>query len=70
MFQFDIPVQLSGVDAQILHPRQTWQDANAFDQQLHRLGKAFTENFNRFTQYDCAQDLVAYGPQLITEEML
>ena len=70
VFQLDIPVQLPGVDAQILHPRQTWQDVDAFDQQLHRLGKAFIENFNRFTQHDFAQDLVAHGPQLTTEEML
>ena len=64
VFNFAIPEELSGVDAKLLNPRNTWEDKAAYDESLRKLGGMFADNFERFTDAERGKALVAAGPQL------
>ncbi len=51
VFGFEVPVDVPGVDAAILNPRNTWADPSAYDQQAAKLAAMFTENFARFERH-------------------
>ena len=48
-FNIQIPQTVVGIDDQLLNPRNTWKDKEAFDQQAKILIGKFQENFRRFT---------------------
>ena len=48
LFGFMVPVSCPGVDDQILTPRSTWADPQAYDAQAVKLVEMFTSNFERF----------------------
>jgi phosphoenolpyruvate carboxykinase (ATP) len=52
-FGFEVPVAVAGVDAQILNPRETWADKDAYDATARKLVGQFIENF---AQYEDAVD--------------
>ena len=52
-FGFDVPVTVPGVDATLLDPRSTWDDADSYDAQAAKLVGMFAENF---AQYDAHID--------------
>ncbi len=62
VFNFAIPESIPGVDSQILHPRNTWQDKEAYDRARLELAKSFVANFVRFTDSDEGKRLVGIGP--------
>jgi phosphoenolpyruvate carboxykinase (ATP) len=47
-FGLEVPVECPGVPAEILAPRQTWQDPNAFDAAARRLAGLFIDNFRQY----------------------
>ncbi len=53
-FNLRVPTQLSGVDALLLNPRNTWQDKAAFDEKLRLLMHSFHANFDKFADVDKA----------------
>ncbi len=50
-FGFDVPVQVAGVEGNILDPRQTWVDKSAYDATAQKLVSQFIENFAQFEAY-------------------
>ena len=50
-FGFEVPVAVPGVDTQLLDPRQTWADAEAYDAQAAKLVSMFAENFEQYVPY-------------------
>jgi phosphoenolpyruvate carboxykinase (ATP) len=52
-FGFDVPVAVAGVDSQILNPRETWADKDAYDATAAKLVGQFIDNF---AQYEDAVD--------------
>jgi len=50
-FGFQVPVSVPGVDAQILNPRETWADKDAYDTQAQKLVQMFIENFAQFESH-------------------
>lgn len=64
VFGFEIPTFVSGVDANILNPRNTWVDKAAYDAMLQKLAAMFVEAFKPYTDTPAGKELVQHGPQL------
>ena len=50
-FGFAVPTDIPGIEPQVMHPRTTWSDELAYDQQAARLVAMFAENFARFENH-------------------
>ena len=50
-FGFEVPVAVAGVDTNILDPRQTWPDKDAYDATAARLVDLFVDNFAQFADH-------------------
>ncbi|HEU4929923.1 MAG TPA: phosphoenolpyruvate carboxykinase [Candidatus Krumholzibacteria bacterium] len=50
IFGLDVPAECPGVPAEILTPRNTWSDKNAYDQKARELVALFEKNFAQFEQ--------------------
>jgi phosphoenolpyruvate carboxykinase (ATP) len=48
VFGFEVPVSVPGVDTQLLDPRSTWSDADAYDRRARELARMFRDNFEKF----------------------
>ncbi len=48
-FNLLMPASCPGVPAEILNPRKTWKDKEAYDHQLTMLAKMFIKNFEKYT---------------------
>ncbi len=63
-FDFAIPTSLTGVETEILDPRNTYSDAKEWDGKAVDLAKLFIANFEKYTDTDAGKALVAAGPHL------
>ena len=48
VFGFEVPTAVAGVPVEVLDPRGTWAEGDAFDAQSTKLAAMFRENFRRF----------------------
>ena len=61
VFGLEVPVECPGVPADVLDPRNTWNDKQAYDQQARKLAQQFEDNFRKYA--DDVDDAVrAAGP--------
>src|ERR671917_533635 len=61
-FGLNIPVEVPGVPTEILNPRGTWSDGDAYDEQAAKLAGLFRENFTKF-ESSVPEEVKAAGPQ-------
>lgn len=61
LFGFEIPQQCPGVPAEILNPRNTWEDKSAYDTTAKKLAELFKKNFKKYETAD-SKKIVAAGP--------
>lgn len=61
-FGFNIPQSCPGVPAEILNPRDTWENSSAYDDQADQLASMFMENFGQFAA-DTPEPIRSAGPQ-------
>ena len=47
LFHLSVPVECSGVPSEILEPRNTWVDKNAYDERAKRLASEFCDHFDK-----------------------
>ena len=47
LFNLDIPTKIDDCPDDILNPRDTWNDKNAYDEQAKKLAKMFKDNFDK-----------------------
>jgi phosphoenolpyruvate carboxykinase (ATP) len=47
VFRLEVPMAVSGITPDLLDPRRTWKDGEAYDRQARRLLALFDENFAR-----------------------
>ncbi|RLD74154.1 MAG: phosphoenolpyruvate carboxykinase (ATP) [Bacteroidetes bacterium] len=64
IFNFEIPLELEGVDTNILDPRDTYSDVEEWNKKAVELAGLFIDNFKKYTDNDEGKALVAAGPQL------
>jgi phosphoenolpyruvate carboxykinase (ATP) len=60
-FGLRVPQQVPGVRSDVLNPRGTWSDPNAYDDQARKLVEMFQKNFEQFRD-DTPSEVVAAGP--------
>ena len=54
VFGLAVPTEIPGVPADVLNPRTTWADPNAYDEQAKKLATMFRDNFAKFGTIDAA----------------
>jgi phosphoenolpyruvate carboxykinase (ATP) len=62
VFGFEVPVSVPGVDRELLDPRSTWRDPDAYDRKARELAGMFRDNFEKFAAAAGAAVAVA-GPR-------
>nr|WP_233254351.1 phosphoenolpyruvate carboxykinase (ATP) [Salipaludibacillus keqinensis] len=62
IFGLQIPLHCPGVPDEVLQPKETWQDADAYDQKAMELAMKFKENFRKFS--DMPKPIAEGGPTI------
>ena len=62
VFGILIPEEVNGVPAEILTPRNTWDDTEAYDKTARSLAESFRHNFEKFI--DVSADIRSAGPSI------
>jgi phosphoenolpyruvate carboxykinase (ATP) len=63
VFGLAIPVCVDGVPAEVLNPRNTWSDPEAYDKQAAKLAAMFANNFEQFAD-GVSAEVQAAGPRI------
>ncbi len=63
-FNLEVPLELHGVNTDILDPRNTYSPAEQWDSKAKDLAKKFIDNFEKYTDNEEGKSLIAAGPQL------
>jgi len=61
-FHLNVPISCEGVPSEVLNPRSTWEDKNAYDETAKKLANMFIENFKEFEE-GTAGEIIAAGPK-------
>jgi phosphoenolpyruvate carboxykinase (ATP) len=61
IFNLDVPVSCPGVPDDVLDPKSTWADPNAYEEQARELARMFAKNFERFAD-SVAPEVAKAGP--------
>ena len=64
IFNLSIPKTLSGVDTEVLNPRNTWEDKEAYDKAAKELASMYIQNFKKYLDGDSGFDFTSAGPQI------
>ncbi len=64
VFNFVVPTSLHDVNAEILDPRDTYNNAEEWNTKAENLANLFIKNFVQYTDNESGQNLVIAGPQL------
>ena len=63
LFGFDVPTECPDVPVEIMLPRNTWSDGDAYDEVERNLAIMFRDNFKQFEEGSCKAILEA-GPNI------
>ena len=62
-FGFEIPKSCPGVPSEVLIPKQTWDDGDAYDATANKLTTMFNKNFERYSA-GVSDDVNAASPKV------
>jgi len=65
IFGIEFPTRCPDVPSEILNPRNTWSDKDAYDQKANYLATAFNKNFEKFAEF--ANDEILAGAPKVKE---
>jgi phosphoenolpyruvate carboxykinase (ATP) len=63
VFGVAVPVSCPGVPENILNPRNTWTDGEAYDKAAENLAKQFITNFEKYAS-GITEEVIAAGPKI------
>jgi phosphoenolpyruvate carboxykinase (ATP) len=61
VFGFEVPTTIAGVPPELLTPRNTWSDPQAYDAQAGKLATMFRDNFEQY-RAEVPSAVAAAGP--------
>ena len=61
VFKFAVPKECPGVPCEILNPRNTWADKNAYDEKAKHLANLFIKNFEKYAS-DVNKEILNAAP--------
>ncbi|EMR02438.1 phosphoenolpyruvate carboxykinase (ATP) [Cesiribacter andamanensis] len=61
IFGVNMPTSCPNVPQEILNPRNTWSDKEAYDRQASKLAKAFNDNFGKYAEF-ANEEILAGAP--------
>jgi phosphoenolpyruvate carboxykinase (ATP) len=64
IFDLAFPTSCEGVPSELLNPRNTWSDKNAYDTTANNLANKFVTNFKKFAEQTSAEILAA-APKIL-----
>lgn len=62
VFKVQVPTSCPGVPAEVLQPRNTWENKDAYDKQANELANRFAENFTK--KFPTATEIAQAGPNV------
>jgi len=62
IFNFDVPLSCPDVPSEVLNPRNTWTEKDAYDSSAKKLAQMFVDNFKKFG--DVSKEIRDAGPQI------
>ena len=65
IFDLQIPTTCPDVPAEILNPRNTWKDKEAYDAKANDLAKSFVKNFEQYASR-ASKEILAAAPKVAT----
>lgn len=65
IFGLAYPTSCANVPDEVLNPRNTWSDKDAYDQKANELAAKFNKNFEKFAA-EASEELLAGAPQVST----
>ncbi len=60
------PQSCPGVPAEILNPRETWEDKDAYDKKASELAKLFINNFSKYAD-QANEDILSAAPKVLAD---
>jgi phosphoenolpyruvate carboxykinase (ATP) len=63
VFGFAVPQDCPGVPHEILNPRNTWTDKNAYDERARFMADLFRKNFQKYAA-GVSKEIAAAGPKI------
>lgn len=63
IFNVLVPNFCPGVSTEVLTPRNTWRDKDAYDRKARELAERFQKNFAQYAEY-AGENVVAVGPKI------
>lgn len=63
IFGLEMPVTCEGVPAEVLNPKSTWKDKDAYDKKATELANSFKANFKKYESY-ANSEIISGGPVL------
>ncbi|HWP78606.1 MAG TPA: phosphoenolpyruvate carboxykinase (ATP) [Candidatus Nitrosotenuis sp.] len=61
LFNLDVPTECPDVPSEVLDPKTTWQDKDAYVLSARKLAQMFVDNFKKFK--DAPQEIIDAGPK-------
>ena len=62
IFGLNMPTEVPGVPSDILNPRDTWTDKEAYDNKANALAKAFINSFKNYEEY-ASEEIMQGAPR-------
>ena len=50
IFGFEVPKEVAGVPSELLSPKDTWEDRQAYERQAEKLARLFIDNFMQYSE--------------------
>ncbi|MGZ4117542.1 MAG: phosphoenolpyruvate carboxykinase (ATP), partial [Bacteroidia bacterium] len=64
IFGLQMPAECADVPANILNPRSTWKDKDAYDATANKLAASFTKNFEQYANA-ANEEILAAAPKAV-----